>query len=358
MGPPVFSPGSEAIEETTALIRQSAIRQIECAQTIMDGAILAAEQVQDKRLELLEQGPEVSGFDVFIDFALTFILESPLAGKIFQTITTKMLLPRVRANQVAQAKALRVLALKPGARLPGGFLAVPERIVASQLAKRVKDLHKFERLLIETGSEEGPYPYMVAFAKAMKQAGEKERRPAPLLEPSDTPGVAILDLAQQHLSKERLAIQIEHSMFELWVRTGQMSVEEARNTVQRESIEASGKLFSLAEIKDRFKRHFELLIWTFLLYERPLTGKAITTPRQTFTLTGYVQPSLIAYWMKRFIDPDTERPFSETPALRRPDGKPPLDRSINALGTHMWGVAEKGVEKNVALLSAGPLVPK
>lgn len=351
----------QQIAEAVAFIRQSAIRQIESAQAIMDGAILAAEQVQDKRLELLEQGPEVTGFDIFMDFALTFILESPLAGKILRSITMTMLVPRVKANIVAKTRALLMLTAKPKNLVLGKpFMipeAIPERIAASHLATQLKDLRSFEKNLLETGSEQGPYPYLVALTKAAREAQPKDRR-VPILEASDTPGVAILDVAQQYLSERRLSIQMEHSMFELWTQTGVMPVEDVYKTLRWESVTVNGNTFSVAQIKDRYKRYFELLIWTLLLYEKPLTGKSITTPRQSFTLKGYVQPSLIAYWLKRFVNPDNEKPFSETPALKRPDGKPDLDKSIPALGNYMWEVAKVAVQNKVALLSSGPLVPR
>src|SRR5260221_1308354 len=47
---------------------------------IYDGIDLATEQVQDKRIEFLEAGPEVTLADFFIEVALTFLLTSPLLG--------------------------------------------------------------------------------------------------------------------------------------------------------------------------------------------------------------------------------------------------------------------------------------
>jgi hypothetical protein len=322
-------------EEALAFVRQSSARQLELAQAVMDGAILAAEQVQNKRLEILELGPEVTGFDILLDFALTFALESPLAGKILRSLTMKMLLPRLRANQLARERALRVIALPRGAKVTPGNLASPVRVAASQLARSIEDLRRFERLLFETGSQEGRYPYLVGFIKATREALNKERRLPPAFEPSDTPGVAILDLAQSHLSRQRLSIQVEQAMFELWVRTGQMSIIEVYQQLSWDSLDVDGRGFSLAEVKDSYKRYFELLIWALLLYERPFTGKFVTTPRQSFTLRGYVQSSLIEYWLRRFLNPETRKPFAETPSLKRSDGKPDLDRSIGVLGNYM-----------------------
>jgi hypothetical protein len=52
---------------------------------IHDGLVLATEQVQDKRIEWLEIGPEVSASEVLIEFALTFFLGSPLLGRALKS---------------------------------------------------------------------------------------------------------------------------------------------------------------------------------------------------------------------------------------------------------------------------------
>jgi hypothetical protein len=348
----------EQIEEAAAFIRQSAARQMESLQTIMDSATLAAEQVQDKRLEVLEQGPEVTALDIFWDFALTFILESPLPGKLLRGITQKWLLPRVRSNLGAKEYALRTIALRGSKLRALGRLSDVEGLSAARLAKEIPILQQVTKILDGIGSEGGADAYLVALAKAAREVSPKERKSAPLHLPSDTPGVAILDLAQAQASTQRLSIQIEHSMFELWVRTGQIPIETVYQVLKWEPTEVDGRLISLAEIKDVNKLYFELLIWTLLLYDRPFTGKPVTAPRQSFTLKGYVQPSLIDYWLQRFLDPQTGKPFADTPALKRPGGKPNLDMSIGALGNYMWKIAEAAARNKVALVSDGPLVPK
>src|SRR5262249_13271074 len=184
---PLKTPTPAEIEAAVAFIRQSAARQMELGHAIMDGAILAAEQVQDKRLGLLEQGPEVSGWDILLDFAMVFVLESPLAGKILQAVTVKALAPRIRANPLAQANALPVAALPRGARVPARSLSVPACGSAPQLRRDIEALRAFERRLFQTGHDQGPYPYAVAFLKAVRETAGQETRPAPVLVPSDTP---------------------------------------------------------------------------------------------------------------------------------------------------------------------------
>lgn len=50
---------------------------------IYDGFVLAADQVQDKRIEWIEDGPKVEAAAVFIDFVLVFFLGSPLLKNAF-----------------------------------------------------------------------------------------------------------------------------------------------------------------------------------------------------------------------------------------------------------------------------------
>jgi hypothetical protein len=51
---------------------------------VYDGIELATEQVQDKRIDFLEAGPQVTVADILIEFALVFFLESPLAGALLR----------------------------------------------------------------------------------------------------------------------------------------------------------------------------------------------------------------------------------------------------------------------------------
>jgi hypothetical protein len=78
------------------------------------------------------------------------------------------------------------------------------------------------------------------------------------------------------------------SIIELALRTGRVPPKYIYDSLEWNALVFDGKEISLAVVKDHSKRYFELLIWTLLLYERPFTGKSVTTPRQSFTLKGYV----------------------------------------------------------------------
>jgi hypothetical protein len=73
---------------------------------ICDGIELATDQVQDKQIEFLEEGPEASIAQVFVEFAFAFFLASPLLGKIitggfrFAGNTTKAVLLADRTKKL------------------------------------------------------------------------------------------------------------------------------------------------------------------------------------------------------------------------------------------------------------------
>jgi hypothetical protein len=343
---------TEKIELAVLTLRNLAAEQMEDFHTLMDSVILAAEQVQDKRLEMLEQGPEVSAWEVFWDFALVFILESPLAGKVLHYFTKGMYIRRLRVNALAKAKILKKM--RTYSRITKSW-----HLFKDTLPRELKNLHRqMKELADANGYEKGPYPYLVALAKSVKETYGDIARPEPALAPSDTPGVSIIDLAQTYLSRQRLSIQIELCSFEYWLRSKEISPEEIFELIHQDPVVLNGRVVSRQEMKEYFKRVFELLIWTLMLYQRPFTGKYVTSPRQAFTLKDYVQPSLIKYWLKRFIDPESGKPFSETPALNRPDGKPDLEMAIGKMGNYMWEIAKLAADNKVFMLMEGPLKPR
>src|SRR5262245_36053720 len=89
-----------AREEAILLLKTAAVDQIESLQTMLDAAVLAAEQVQDKRLELLEEGPEVTAVDIFIEFAIVFALDVKLVGRFVGSITKQALRRRVQQQEL------------------------------------------------------------------------------------------------------------------------------------------------------------------------------------------------------------------------------------------------------------------
>src|SRR4051794_15685008 len=94
-----------AVDDVLAAIRLSAQQDLERLSVITDAAVLAAEQVQDVRLDLLEQGPKVTTSDLIFDALLTFALESPIAGLAAKALTQAIVRPIVL--KVGRASVMR-----------------------------------------------------------------------------------------------------------------------------------------------------------------------------------------------------------------------------------------------------------
>jgi hypothetical protein len=330
------------IEQAIAFIRQTEAWEAEALQAIMDGATLAAEQVQDKRLEILEIGPEVSAGEILIEFAITLALESSIIGalvgpRIVRT-ARKTFGPRIRRKLAATELAHKTMYLRTarfGKNLPYRVYLTEKELTNTKILDEAKKLNAYANFLNGTAVEHGTNNFISALAQAAKAgydtySKEKSRRP---LNASDTPGVTILSLAQDYMSAQRMSLTIESATLEMGVRTGLIPVKTIYRILESGGILLDGKMISFSETRDYWKRYFELLIWVLLLYDHTFTGKGRTSIKQSFLiLKGYVQDSLISYWTRRFIYPATDRPFSELPGVVRPDGKPDIDRSVAVLG--------------------------
>lgn len=109
---------------------------------IYDGIELATDQVQDKRIEFLEEGPEVSAAEIFIEVGLVFFLESPLAAAVMKQILNSAF--RFVGGNVARlaSRAEKLKALRPAvARLSK---------VKDQLGKLDQKIEALRRLESET----------------------------------------------------------------------------------------------------------------------------------------------------------------------------------------------------------------
>jgi hypothetical protein len=345
------------MEEAVAFMHHSCAVQMERIQAQLDGVTLAAEQVQDKRIELLERGPEVSGTAVFIEFALTLVLETPLAGRLLHLVTRRIMTPIVRRRlavplQTAQDR-LRSVALRhrrPGAVI-GPTLSVKASYEAKQLADELKKLHDSFKDAGKSSSE-----YLVGAIKATRAARQTAGEAQPPSDPSDTPGVALLSLQQGYASHHRLQLGIDVANYEFWLRAGLISVDDIYNIFAWEELDVS-----LEEIRDRSKRYFEVLVWSVLLwqqaknYKQGLTKKSLTAPEQVFgNLTDHAPGSLISYWLYRFTDPKTNKPFAQAAALKA-DGKT-YDTSVASLARYMQELARSANANKATLVTSGPLV--
>ena len=173
-----------------------------------------------------------------------------------------------------------------------------------------------------------------------------------------------MDLVQTFMSQQRLSVHTEMSIWEAWLRRRRVEPKAVFDALQSNSLIIDGAPVNFGDVKSHFRRYFELIIWTLMLAERSFTGEDPkpeswkASSRPWWLLKGFVQPVLLDYWLGRFIDPKTDKPFSQTPSLKRPDGKRDIDRSVTTLGEYMNAIYMAFQKNRVSLLTSGKLIPK
>jgi hypothetical protein len=311
---------SEAeIEEALLRVRQYAFLQVERTQAFVDGAILAAEQVQDKRLDLLEQGPELTVSEVLFDMFLTMALESTIAGKVLAGITKKLLksaLSSVRVFSVLPKFALS----ERGRNLKWLSQLMKERggkQVARNTIKKfltpsneltIAQYNRTLQVLYQGGSN--VEQNLTAIAKGGKAGAQQllfhGSNPPPVLSFGDSVSVSILSAAQVYASQQRLAIFLSHSTFEMWLRLDLVEIEDMEMICKSEITDE--EVTSINTLRDQYKLLYEAIIWAKLFGLDANLSKL--SPTQT-KLSG-VPDKHLNYWLNRFINPQTGKQFAQS----------------------------------------------
>jgi hypothetical protein len=275
----------ELVEQVCLHVRQSAAVQEARIDAFLDGAILAAEQVQDVRIAVLEQPAELEGWKFWLDIAITLALESNLAGKLVNQLTKALFTPVVRSNALflllPKSQAGQDLVKVAKAR------SVPGRKGASPRYTFDSVLKEGTRKLPGTASKESLKLYGASvraivnwtadldFGNAVAQAANKAResgrprRNDPLVV-TNSPGVSILTQAQDYARASRLAIRIRHARFEAFVRSEAAlpdlaTIVEGVDWQALPSEDAADTLGpSLAELRSKYALLLEELIWARL----------------------------------------------------------------------------------------------
>lgn len=333
---------SQFAEDLVFLIRQSCYVQLARVDAYLNGVTLAAEQVQDKRIQLLETPPEVSGWEFFGNILLTFTLESTLGGKLLAAVTKRIFTPILRQNFVfmalpkspygvelkRQAQRLARMNAPPPVRVSGGpgRPSVPilrtgresEAVTISTVLQKgaggpgLEALGR-ENVQIYNASLEaivqGTERAQVNLAAAAKATREAIQRPGPApalsLGATDSSGVTILAAAQHYASLTRLGVQVRHARFERLVRGQALlpaDLAVLADIFEWEDLELdiSGQRIScnLSDIRARYKILFEAVIWV-RLYGFDATRKTPTLYVNKAEFAG-IPKALSDYWRKRF----------------------------------------------------------
>jgi len=284
------------VERLVAKVRLSAALQTERIQAVVDGAALAAEQVQDKRLDLLEKDPEVTFDDVVFDLLWSLCLQG--VGKalvpIFESIGRELV--QVAAWYGHNPRSLI-----------GSSLAVLGRLAGQEFGSDWKSLQVNPEQMIRYNE----YVREALTDIVGEKTGEKGREalmtvaefkrkvPKVNLEPTDTPSVTMLQAAQTYAANQRAIITLHHTGFETILRSNPdpYTLADLATVVRREPL-----VDDTMAIRDRHKILFEAVIWTLIFgfdQNTHITAQSGLSGYGQIKLPG-VQTPLLNYWRRRF----------------------------------------------------------
>lgn len=248
------------VEALVAKIHASCSTHIERIQMIVDGAVLAVEQVQDKRIELLEKGPEVEISDVIFDTLLGLALMG--VGKALVPITQSIVKELVGTatwygSKAGNPRFAKVLGMLTRVFDDKGTMSIGSATPA--------DIRRYNSQIRELLTEKLGEAATEKVKEGLGQfsEGQKSKTKTVDLETTDSPGVAMLAAAQAHVSAQRLALRHFEAAMEAVVRSGAATPEDLDEIRSGTSHTALGA--EAVEIRDRHKMLYEATIWIHLL---------------------------------------------------------------------------------------------
>jgi hypothetical protein len=302
-------------------------------ETIGDAAALAANQVQDVRLEHLEKGPSVSTADVIVELLLAVALQyvgASAVAAITKSVMTRVLSTR-RALLLVGARTEvgdRVAATYRAAKLVTFVEVNPVR--RQRMQEHLLNIEVGVDTILRVGGATELYsdiPFEIAdkattvIFHAARQVPQRLPRYT-RLSPFDSPGVAVLDNVSLFVTRQKVFNRIVFDELVHTVLLDLLGRDDALMLIRH--LDAySTSLYgseSLPEIKQRYKLFFEACIWAQTLYPPPpLAGVP-----PIFNI-GKRGADLTAYLLARIVNQHTGQPFGELvrgippSARRRPD---------------------------------------
>lgn len=376
-----------AIEHAIARLRALGAKHLAATEAIADAAILAAEQVQDKRLEMLEAPPPVTADAMMIEFFWTFLLESPLIGAVIGDFFNALCANRITIRhtnwaarkaasledlgEAASRAELKALAAEEfnrtrwarNASRRGGeqLMKIPDRYRAArgQIVREMEQLHLLSRRigkadvlldglydLTEAGYETAT-DYGVALAKGARAVYSDS--PDILAEPSDTAGVALIKQVKTFANAHRLSLAIDMAGIEAHLRAGVLAPEDVVALTAAD--EAAASKLTIDGLRERASRYFEAHIWAQLLWQRPLKGNHPGNALMLFNrLPLYAPGRMLSYWTHRFFDPSDPagRTFAGRYRLMNPASGRVIDKSGEAVGRYFLELFKEAEAKRTA----------
>jgi hypothetical protein len=317
-------PDAKLKKELREQISESRGRQIEFIGTLGDAVDLAAQQVTDTRLGLLEKPPEFSARDVFVDLVISLSLGA-VAGTVVKTGVGRMI---DRSLATREAITPGPVNQRPGRPVQIGdmlFTNGTPRALESPTVKVSPDkvlekgsdvrafLHEFQSSAIDEISD--VTEDVIKDSLKRKEARKRPEQPTG----ADSPSVAILDIVQKFVRHQEFMINVNHDFFADEVSFGDHNAEtleklrSAFTTYLKRPLGGGPSLSrpfrsvtTLADVKEGFKRLCEACIWVRLI--SPLKREGARTrqrgvrgaPIEEKFTEWAVPDSVVDYWLKRF----------------------------------------------------------
>lgn len=280
----------QEVDLAVAELRYQTAFYLEAVQAMMDGVVLGAEHVQDKRIELLEAGPTTDPEAVILTIVITLVLEGTVGPAIASLATRAMLRPVMRATAKAiNRQARRDMGLmKYNARLyrtmakdmrnqagPGIFSWEGDK--DKQLLAMAKELeHSAKKLTQDLRGQSGSTkPIRSALngitnfvennlVAAAKVPGAVKGLPGSdiPLQAGGSPGVDVVAAAMASASRLRLTVVATHEALEVEIKHPDTTLKEV--TAILDEYRADGDV-DLAHIRASFMLATEAMIWAGLL---------------------------------------------------------------------------------------------
>ncbi|MBL8270921.1 hypothetical protein [Steroidobacter sp.] len=373
-------------------------RDVAVARTdvILQAAIAAAEQVQDIRIEQLEN-PDANYSSFVIEVLVIVAFETTIAGIVLSKVSNALFshvlattatamrrrarallssstaarlrerskalqilrdLPRLRGPQRGEAvKQLTALATDRSGkarRLIDGFISrsqVPVP-VASDSRQALKSFHDAVRTLSKGGGDvnenlQGAAQTGIALLQA-PSAG-------PALSEADSPGVRLLTDIQAYASRVRLSIQLVHNQLEKWMNDQLLEPDndsylEILSVCTYRDVRA-GNSSDLQRIDDdlnilrnQYRLMFEAVIWAYLFgFQRPRSAREPQRPEIEGENFKNIKERLMDYWLLRF-GAQIDARNAEADGSRKFPGKfadLPRRGQVFQLRDHFWLIMEK-----------------
>ncbi|ANE47696.1 hypothetical protein SY83_16995 [Paenibacillus swuensis] len=310
ISPPAELEGTVTPKDTelaVAYVEQAFQIQLERLQIIVDASLLAVEQVQDKRIEVLEQGKNVTVEDVIFDLLSVYLWEVGILGHVLTPLIKEVTSVICAKSLAMQAVYDRIPKTDYGAQIIGMGRSEKEgkEIIRTIIQDHVRNPKQF------TSEQYAMFTKSVTdlISKAPDQAAAKvkstiknwkslaDKVKTTALKTTDTPNVALLKAAQSYASRNRTALHMQKSNTIAFIRSNpRMSKKELKEFVR---VFAWEEIPDVQFIRDQYQMALEIVVWAQLYRFKANDPSSPEVLLNSGKFRG-INDKIVDYWIIRF----------------------------------------------------------